>query len=149
MLKFDRTRWRQMLFPAEFRLPEPDFKEDQLDLLEELIQLIQPNIEEMESDGLDEKLQMARFLIQLATGVWRVRRRIEGLKRMPKELKEALFSLESIWASMAEGAFPLLITWVKSHPAPCRALLKFALSPGLPARKSSKQSFPQFCCTEK
>ena len=131
MLKFDRTRWRQMLFPAEFRLPEPDFKEDQLDLLEELIQLIQPNIEEMESDGLDEKLQMARFLIQLATGVWRARRRIEGLKRMPKELKEALFSLESIWASMAEGGISIVdhVGEVPSGSVP--RIVEVRLVPGL------------------
>lgn len=131
-----------MLFPAEFRLPEPEFKEDQLDLLEDLIQLIQPNIEQIESGSRDEKVQMARFLIQLATGVWRVRRRIEGLKRMPKDLKEALFSLESIWASMAEGGISIVdhVGEVPSGSVP--RIVEVRLVPGLAREEIVETKLP-------
>ncbi|MDR3166154.1 MAG: hypothetical protein LBU13_11340 [Synergistaceae bacterium] len=35
-----RTKLRRMWVPKEFRLPEPEFTKEQLDLLEELIQTI-------------------------------------------------------------------------------------------------------------
>ena len=108
MVKFNLKSIKQLFYPAEFRLPEPEFSEDQLALMEELIQLIQPKVESLTTENQDEKIQMARFLIQLATGIWRVRRRIEGLKRLPKELQEALFSLESMWSSMAASGVSVI-----------------------------------------
>jgi hypothetical protein len=89
--------------PAEFRLPEPEFTKEQLDLLEELIQLITPTLSKAESVTRDGRLQMANFLVDLGTGIWRIRRKIEGMSRMPKEIRDALYSLESMWMSMSEG----------------------------------------------
>ena len=103
-----KTKLRQLWFPAEFRLPEPEFTKEQLDLLEELIQLIQPTLSQEEKATRDERISMARFLIDLGTGVWRIRRKIEGLSRMPKEIKDALYSLESTWASMSEGGVEIV-----------------------------------------
>ena len=103
-----KTKLKQMWFPADFRLPEPEFTREQLDLLEELIQLIQPTLSREEQALSDERGGMARFLVDLGTGIWRIRRKIEGLSRMPKEIKDALFSLESTWASMSEGGVEIL-----------------------------------------
>ena len=103
-----KTKLKQLWFPHAFRLPEPEFTSDQLDLLEELIQLIHPSIARIELSAKDEKVQMASFLVDLGTGIWRIRRKIEGMKRMPKELKDALFSLESTWASMSAGGVEIV-----------------------------------------
>ncbi|MDR1508151.1 MAG: hypothetical protein LBS53_00760 [Synergistaceae bacterium] len=103
-----RTRLRQLWIPLEFRLPEPEFTAEQLDILEELIQLMSPNFSRAEETAKDERLEMARFLIELSTGIWRVRRKIEGLSRMPKEIKDALYSLESTWMSMSEGGVEII-----------------------------------------
>jgi hypothetical protein len=103
-----KTKLKQLWFPAAFRLPEPEFTKEQLDLLEELIQLIQPTLSRMESETKDERLNMAHFLVDLGTGIWRIRRKIEGLSRMPKEIKDAMYSLESTWASMSEGGVEII-----------------------------------------
>ncbi|EFQ22789.1 conserved hypothetical protein [Aminomonas paucivorans DSM 12260] len=99
---------RQRLYPEEFRLPEADFGEEQLDLLEELIQMIQPTLCQADAAQKQDKRQMARFLADLGTGIWRIRKKVEGLKRMPKELKEALFALESTWDSMSQGGVEIV-----------------------------------------
>lgn len=103
-----KTRLRQLWVPAEFRLPEPEFTKEQLDLLEELIQLISPTLSQAESATRDDKLYMANFLVDLGTGIWRIRRKIEGLSRMPKEIRDALYSLESMWMSMSEGGVEIV-----------------------------------------
>ncbi len=103
-----RTKLKQLWFPPAFRLQEPDFTQEQLDVLEELIGLIQPTLSRREAAFRDEKVQMAHFLIDLGTGIWRIRRKVGGMKRMPKELKEAMFSLESTWNSMAEGGVEII-----------------------------------------
>ena len=103
-----KTKLKQLWYPAAFRLPEPEFTSDQLDILEELIQLIHPNLAKIEMATRDERVQMAQFLVELGTGIWRIRRKIEGMKRMPKEIKEALFSLESTWASMTAGGVEIV-----------------------------------------
>ncbi|MDR1943357.1 MAG: hypothetical protein LBQ19_00895, partial [Synergistaceae bacterium] len=108
MSQWLKTKLKQLWFPAQFRLPEPEFTKEQLDLLEELIQLIQPTLSKAESDAADERVSMARFLVDLGTGVWRIRRKIESLSRMPKEIKDALYSLESTWASMAGGGVEII-----------------------------------------
>ncbi|MDR1514335.1 MAG: hypothetical protein LBS45_01460 [Synergistaceae bacterium] len=108
MRKSLKTKLKQLWFPVAFRLPEPEFTKDQLDLLEELIQLIQPTLSQQEQTNRDERIGMAHFLIDLGTGIWRIRRKIEGLSRMPKEIKDALYSLESTWASMAEGGVEII-----------------------------------------
>jgi hypothetical protein len=99
---------RQWWVPAEFRLPEPEFTKEQLDLLEELIQMITPNLSRAESATIDGRMQMANFLVDLGTGIWRIRRKIEGLSRMPKEIRDALYSLESMWMSMSEGGVEIV-----------------------------------------
>lgn len=98
-----KTKLYQLCFPPAFRLQEPEFTQEQLDVLEELIALIQPTFLRTEAVFRDEKEQMARFLVDLGTGIWRIRRKIAGMKRLPKELKDAMFSLESTWDSMSEG----------------------------------------------
>ena len=103
-----RTKLKQLWFPPAFRLQEPDFTQEQLDVLEELIGLIQPTLSRREAAFRDEKVQMAQFLVDLGTGIWRIRRKVGGMKRMPKELKEAMFSLESTWNSMAEGGVEIV-----------------------------------------
>ncbi|MDR3321625.1 MAG: hypothetical protein LBS93_04185 [Synergistaceae bacterium] len=103
-----KTKLKQLCFPAVFRLPEPEFSKEQLDLLEELIQLIQPTLSQAEKAVSDERMGMARFLVDLGTGIWRIRSKIEGLSRMPKEIRDALYSLESTWASMAEGGVEIV-----------------------------------------
>ena len=103
-----RTRVRQWWTPAEFRLPEPEFTREQLDLLEELIQLIVPNISRAANVTRDGRTQMASFLVDLGTGIWRVRRKIEGISRMPREIRDALFSLESMWMSMSDGGVEIV-----------------------------------------
>lgn len=103
-----KTKLKQLWYPAAFRLPEPEFTSDQLDILEELIQLIHPNLAKIEMATKDERVQMAQFLVELGTGIWRIRRKIEGMKRMPKEIKDALFSLESTWASMTAGGVEII-----------------------------------------
>lgn len=110
-----KTKLKQLWFPAAFRLPEPEFGKEQLDLLEELIQLIHPTLTQAESAIKDERVQMAHFIVDLGTGIWRIRRKIKGLKRVPKEIKEALFSLESTWASMSEGGVEI-VDHVGSNP---------------------------------
>ncbi len=104
----DRMFWKQLFFPPEFRLPEPEFSEGQLDLLEELIQLIQPTIIQADELHRSDVRNMAQFLVDLGTGIWRIRNKIGGLKRLPKELKDALYSLESTWESMAEGGVQIV-----------------------------------------
>jgi hypothetical protein len=94
--------------PAEFRLPEPEFTDEQLDLLEELIQLMSPGLSRAEDAAEDERVRMASFLAELGTGIWRVKRKIEVLSRMPKEIKDALYSLESMWMSMSDGGVEII-----------------------------------------
>ncbi|MDR3254938.1 MAG: hypothetical protein LBT31_05185 [Synergistaceae bacterium] len=103
-----KTKLTQLWFPKIFRLPEPEFSKEHLDLLEELIQLIQPTLSRTERAESDEKVGMASFLVDLSTGVWRIRRKIDGLSRVPKEVKEALYSLESVWTSMAESGVEIV-----------------------------------------
>lgn len=102
------TRLKQLWVPKAFRLPEPEFTKEQVDLLEELIQLIHPTLSKAEMAGRDDKVHMAHFLVDLGTGIWRIRRKIEGLGRMPKEIRDALFSLESTWKSMSEGGVEII-----------------------------------------
>jgi hypothetical protein len=96
-----RTKLRQIWIPKEFRLPEPQFTKEQLDLLEELIQMIGPKISRAASATKDERAKMVDFLVDLGTGIWRVRRKIDGLSRMPREIRDALYSLESMWVAMS------------------------------------------------
>ena len=103
-----RTKLKQWWVPAEFRLPEPEFTREQLDLLEELIQLIAPNISRAASATKDGSMQIASFLVDLGTGIWRIRRKIESLSRMPREIRDALYSLESMWNSMSEGGVEIV-----------------------------------------
>jgi hypothetical protein len=103
-----KTKLRQLWFPTDFRLPEPEFSKEQLDLLEELIQLINPTLSRAEQASRDDKLNMANFLIDLGTGIWRIRCKIEGMTRMPKEIRDALYSLESTWMSMSEGGVEIV-----------------------------------------
>ena len=103
-----KTKLKQLWFPPAFRLQEPDFTQEQLDVLEELIGLIQPTLSRTEATFRDEKLLMAHFLVDLGTGIWRIRRKVSGMKRMPKELKDAMFSLESTWDSMTEGGVEII-----------------------------------------
>lgn len=103
-----KTKLYQLCFPPAFRLQKPEFTQEQLDVLEELIGLIQPSLSRTESVFRDEKEQMARFLVDLGTGIWRIRRKVAGMKRMPKELKDAMFSLESTWDSMSEGGVEIM-----------------------------------------
>ena len=115
-----KTRVGQWWVPAEFRLPEPEFTREQLDLLEELIQLIAPNISRVESATRDGLVQMANFLVDLGTGIWRIRRKIEGLSRMPREIRDALYSLESMWMSMSEGGVEI-VDHIGTVPSPREA----------------------------
>lgn len=103
-----RTKLRQMWVPKPFRLPEPEFSKEQIDLLEELIQLIQPTMTLAAATSRDDRAHMAQFLVDLGTGIWRIRRKIESLGRMPKEIREALYSLESTWMSMSEGGVEIV-----------------------------------------
>jgi hypothetical protein len=89
--------------PPEFRLPEPEFTKEQLDILEEIIQLISPNVSSASNGMRDSRAKMAGFLVDLGTGIWRVRRKIDGMESVPREISDALYSLESIWKSMSEG----------------------------------------------
>jgi len=98
-----KTRLGQLWYPQAFRLQQPEFTQEQLDILEELIGLIQPTLSRTEAVFRDERELMARFLVDLGTGIWRIRRKIAGMKRLPRELKDAMFSLESTWDSMTEG----------------------------------------------
>jgi len=99
---------RQRALPPEVRLPKAEFDGDQLDLLEELIQMIQPTLVQADAASRNERRSMARFLADLGTGVWRIRRKIAALPRVPKELQDALFSLESTWNSMMESGVELV-----------------------------------------
>jgi hypothetical protein len=108
--------------PAEFRLPEPEFTKEQLELLEELIQLITPNLSRGGGFAADERARMAGFLVDLGTGVWRIRRKIDGLSRMPREIRDALYSLESMWMSMSEGGVEI-IDHIGAVPSPKEALI--------------------------
>jgi hypothetical protein len=102
------TKLKQIWFPPEFRLPKPEFAKEQIDLLEELLQLIHPTLSQAEQANRDDKAHMASFLVDLGTGIWRIRRKIEGLTRMPKEIRDALYSLESTWMSMSEGGVEIV-----------------------------------------
>ena len=103
-----KTKVKQWWVPSQFRLPEPEFTREQLDLLEELIQLIAPNISRASSATKDGHVLMANFLVDLGTGIWRIRRKIEGLSRMPREIRDAMYSLESMWSSMSEGGVEIV-----------------------------------------
>ncbi len=103
-----RTKLKQLWVPKVFRLPEPEFTKDQVDLLEDLIQLIHPTLSMAETASRDDRVQMAHFLVDLGTGIWRIRRKIESLGRMPKEIRDALYSLESTWMSMSEGGVEIV-----------------------------------------
>jgi hypothetical protein len=103
-----KTKLKQIWFPPDFRLPVPEFTKEQIDLLEELLQLIHPTLSRAEQTNRDDKVHMANFLVDLGTGIWRIRRKIEGLTRMPKEIRDALYSLESTWMSMSEGGVEIV-----------------------------------------
>jgi hypothetical protein len=102
------TKLRQIWIPKEFRLPEPEFTKEQLDLLEELIQMIGPKISRAASATKDERAKMVDFLVDLGTGIWRVRRKIDGLSRMPREIRDALYSLESMWMAMSTDGVEIM-----------------------------------------
>lgn len=102
------TRLKQLWVPKAFRLPEPEFTKEQVDLLEELIQLIHPTLSRAEMAVKDDRVHMAHFLVDIGTGIWRIRRKIDNLGRMPKEIRDALFSLESTWKSMSEGGVEIV-----------------------------------------
>lgn len=115
-----KTKLRQLWVPAEFRLPEPEFTKEQLDLLEELIQMITPNLSHVENSTKDDRARMTDFLVDLGTGIWRIRRKIEGLSRMPKEIRDALYSLESMWMSMSDGGVEI-VDHIGAIPSPREA----------------------------
>jgi ssDNA-binding Zn-finger/Zn-ribbon topoisomerase 1 len=102
------TKLRQIWIPKEFRLPEPEFTREQLDLLEELVQMIGPKITSAASVTKDERAKMVDFLVDLCTGIWRVRRKIDGLPRMPREISDALHSLESMWMCMSQDGVEIV-----------------------------------------
>lgn len=102
------AKFRQLWVPKPFRLPEPQFSKEQIDLLEELIQLIQPTLTMADSANKSDRVQMAQFLVDIGTGVWRIRKKIESLGRMPKEIREALYSLESTWMSMTKSGVEIV-----------------------------------------
>jgi hypothetical protein len=106
--RFFSTKLRQIWIPKEFRLPEPEFTKEQLDLLEELIQMIVPRISRAASATKDERARMVDFLVDLGTGIWRVRRKIDGLSRMPEEIRDALYSLESMWTAMSQDGVEIV-----------------------------------------
>jgi hypothetical protein len=50
-----KAKLGQLWFPREFRLSKPEFDEEQLDMLEDLIRIIRPNPSRPEADDIDEK----------------------------------------------------------------------------------------------
>jgi hypothetical protein len=106
--RFFSTKLRQIWIPKEFRLPEPEFTKEQLDLLEELIQMIAPKISRATGAAKDEKERMVDFLVDLGTGIWRVRRKIDRSSRMPEEIRDALYSLESMWTAMSQDGVEIV-----------------------------------------
>lgn len=103
-----KAKLQQLWYPSAFRLQKQDFTKEQLDVLEELISLIQPSFSQELESYEDERVRMARFLVDLGTGIWRVRRKTHAMKRIPKELRDAMFSLESTWDSMSEGGVEIV-----------------------------------------
>jgi hypothetical protein len=77
-------------------------------LLEELIQMIGPKISRAANATKDERAKMVDFLVDLGTGIWRVRRKIDGLSRMPREIRDALYSLESMWMAMSQDGVEIV-----------------------------------------
>ncbi|EHM10646.1 hypothetical protein TheveDRAFT_1528 [Thermanaerovibrio velox DSM 12556] len=101
-------RLKQLSYPEEFRLPEPEFDGDQLDTLEDLVQLIQPALISAEDLHRRDRRELARFMAELGTGVWRVKKKVESMKRVPREIKEAIYALESTWESMAQDGVQVI-----------------------------------------
>lgn len=89
-------------------MPEPEFSGDQLDMLEDLVQLIQPALVSAEELHRRDKKDLARFLVELGTGVWRVKKKVDSMKRVPREIKEAIYALESTWESMEKEGVRLI-----------------------------------------
>ncbi|MDR0765274.1 MAG: hypothetical protein LBE65_06775 [Synergistaceae bacterium] len=102
------TKLRQIWTPKEFRLPEPEFTKEQLDSLEELIQMAAPKISRAVSVAEDERARMVDFLVDLGTGIWWIGRKMDGLSRMPREIRDALYALESMWAAMSRDGVEIV-----------------------------------------
>jgi hypothetical protein len=102
------TKLRQMWIPKEFRLPEPEFTKEQLDSLEELIQMIGPKISRAPNATKTEGAETVDFLVDLGTGIWQMRHKMDGLPQAPEEIKDALRSLENMWTAMSKDGVKIV-----------------------------------------
>ena len=93
---------RQLKYHKEFRIKPPAWSCDILDMLEKTVARI--NIAETEpSSGTDAK-EHFKFLSELGTGLWRMRKSIvpEGSSEPAEENRRTFRHLESVWDALSE-----------------------------------------------
>lgn len=97
---------RQLQYPAEFRIAPPTWPPELASRLEELAE--RP-VAGSQPDAADEP-EDYRFLAQVATGLWRLRRKMvePGTERPLAEMRRAYRHLQATWDSLAEAGLEIL-----------------------------------------
>lgn len=100
---------KQLIYPREFRIKPPVWPKKLLGVLEEITKLIQSSAIENRGNIEKSEKEMVRFLSDVGTGLWRMRRQIipSEMKEPPDEYRRINRSLESTWDALTQGGFEI------------------------------------------
>jgi hypothetical protein len=100
-------RFRQMLFPREFQIPDSPWKEGEVEQLEQIaVRVEEMSRARIEVDGSRDQARIKQkrndFLSEIGTGLWRLRQKMTqpGTDKPTEEMRRAYRHLESIWDTL-------------------------------------------------
>jgi hypothetical protein len=103
------NRFRQLLFPPEFRIADGAWTESEISQLEQLAALTKGLATAAPRD--DSRLQQKRqtFLAEVGTGLWRLRQKMTqpGGDRPLEEMRRAFRHLESVWDTLEKDGIKI------------------------------------------
>jgi hypothetical protein len=93
---------RQLKYPRDFRIGPPVWPQDTREALDEIVRLIQ-SLSQTAGES-SQPQDMERFVAEVGTGIWRARKKLAelGMKETSKELRFAVYAVESTWDVLKE-----------------------------------------------
>lgn len=102
-------RYRQMLFPRAFQIPESPWNDGEIDQLEQIAaHILEMSRVRTEADDPQEYSRMKQkryaFLAEIGTGLWRLRQKMiqPGTEKPLEEMRRAYRHLESVWDTLQQ-----------------------------------------------
>jgi len=104
---------RQSLYPAEFRIPAPEFPSELVGALRRLTETASPELDALPRPEINTTAELSadlrkeqfRFLADIGTGLWRLRQKMvqPGTDRPVEEMRKAYRHFESVWDALSKA----------------------------------------------